>query len=675
MSDALRDPLLSIKVKVDKTALAQTDAAFDSATKSAEFFENGLYKAYEPLKKIGAQLDANVKKARELAQVLLPEGALPARPPTAPSDRAAQAAREAFALSTHPAPPRPGQSLAAPDVSAFIDSRSPARRAFDDFKAKASEAATRAGEAFVSLNNKLNDVTSRIFTMRTAMLGFTAAIVGSALGHFIGGVIESGRALHDMSERTRVSVETLQVWRSFAMSVGVDAGTVETALRKLTRSMAAAARGSKLQANAFKELGVSVKNSDGSLRPIEDVLIDTGSALAALEDDSKATAIAVQVLGPAGMGLVPAFAKGADAVRKMTAEMKENVALNAEEAARLEDVGVALQRGEKKWVALRTRAVVAILPLLEMVSHAFEAVSKWVLRMSRETEILHTIWAELAAGGLARLVIMLGAWITKVGGARAALSLFGSGLRSAAVAAAEFLIPLLLIEDFLTFLAGGKSVFGRAVEEIFEGGAASAREWILKTFQEIGKVLTEDVMPAIRDIASSPFFTGALKAAGEAFLGLLNLIGLAFTSDAEKVDELGARFLRNTQAMSEAIDGVIGKVKGLFGMSGGPTITTPAPGATPEPSSGPPLGIAQAFGLGPGPTRYASSTNLPSLSAVVPAPSVPAAPRNVTINDQRKIEVNVGDSKSPGATGRAVGSAVDGVLSKDRRQTLNAVSG
>ena len=735
MPASLRDLLLSIKVKVDKSAVAETDKEFAHAAKSAEKFEAATAEALRPLKKLGAQLDANIKKAQDYAKALLPaavlstprtagapeapsnrrarearemfqgpaapetsahdlamlpEGALPARP-EAPGDRRAREMRDAFGLSHRPLAPRPNQSLAAPDVSAFMvpeatpDFRTGPQKAvakgIEAIRTASQTALSTAGGYVDRFNAKFDGTVRAIFNARTAMAGFAVVVAGAAIGRFFNDVIEAGGALHDMAQRTRVSVETLQVWRGIATDAGVDANSLEGVFRKLNKSMAAAARGGKLQAASFKELGVEVKNSDGSLRPIEEVLIDTGAALAGMEDDAKATAIATQLLGPAGMGLVPAFNEGADAIRKLSIEMKENVALNAAEAAALDDVGDALTRGEKKWTALKTRAIVALLPLLTTMANAFEAVSKWVLRMAKETAILQTILLAITGGALFRLVTLLGAWVTSAGGARAALAVLGQGLRTVAAFAWEFILPMLLIEDFLTFLKGGKSVFGDAMNAIFgDGGADEKRKQLLAFFKDIGAAASSLATP-LAAIAGSELFKGVAKLALEGILAVLNAIGLALADNTERAEKLAASLGANlgmtkadTQAVLDAgrpedLGGAkrdAPEQKGFAQKAAELFFGDPSKGAASQADAARNAAIAARM-------RQETAPHAGGLIGPVGLPTAPPAAKAVTLTDNRKIEVTVGGNATPAATGRATAGAIDATLTKDRRQTLNAL--
>lgn len=651
MANALRELLLAIRVKVDKTAVAQTDAAFDHAVKSASAFETKASSALAVLKQIGAQLSANQKVA------------------------------QAFGMrsASHPAPPRPNApSMAAPDITAFTDQRTGPQKALDSLKEKANSALGSAGRAVDSFNKKFDGIASTIFNARTAVAGFAVVVAAQAVGRFVGEIVEAGGALHDMSQRARVSVETLQVWRSIAADAGADAGAVESAFRKLSKSMAGAARGSKLQAASFKELGVEFQNADGSLRSTEDVLIDTGAALAGMEDDAKATAIATQLLGPAGAALVPAFNQGADAVRKLSVELKENVALNAAEAARLDDVGDALARGTKKWAAIKMRIGVMMLPVLEAVSNGYEKVSKWALRMVKETKVLQTAVIGLVSMGLTRGAFALGGWVVKAYKAGEALKLFRAGLSSATSFALRFVAPLLVIEDFLTFLSGGKSLFGEAMNEVFgEGGAKKAREGILAAFSEIATFVNETLAPAFRGLVDNDLFKGTAKTALDLVLGALNAIGFALSTNTEKANELakalsqrwgiGPSADERDNALKEGLPGNRKEASGpaqfarkvVTGIFGDP-LADPKVRANAEEN------------------RAKFEANRKMIENVIPPPTVPrpsGATSNINLIDQRKLEVNVGPNATPGATGRAVAGAVSVELVKDKRQTYQAISG
>ncbi len=716
MSTSLRDLLIAVKVKVDKTGLDASNVALKETTVSASSLEKMLLRVAAAHQKFKvAQAKGNAAADESFAKML---GFSTKARPVAPRKDAPKIDNTELLAATFAKP----------------------KTALERLRDSAKSALASVGADLKSATDKVDAFASKIFTARHAVQGFAAVIVARAVGEFIGSVVEAGGALSEMSQRTRVSVESLQAWKQLAADSGIESGVLESSFRKLSKSMRASEKPTSTQAVAFKALGVDAQNaSKTGLRPVEDVMIDVGAALNAMEDDATATALATQLLGPAGYGLVPAFDKGEAAVRKYLDTARESASISTDEAARLDEVGDATGRATKKWTGLKNRLVVAILPVLEFLSVKFEKVSKWLLQVAKQSEIFHTILGALAAGGLLRVVMLLGTWVTKVGGARAALALFGNGLRTAASFALRFIAPLLIIEDFLTFLAGGKSLFGRAFNEIFgEGGAKKVRDGLLNVFSQLKRVI-DDLSSAITGIGSSDLFTGLAKVALDTILLVLNAIGAALNSNTDKANAfaaaLGARKAKLTKDVGTTIGhkpgdelptiesakptSFVEKLPGFQWLKrkvqSDPVVAAenarnnrqrgsheePAP-IEPNASLNPNAGVNWLRNLpmkpdAPVPTEPAATTdpnagvnwlrNVPipqtGTDGIKNSPVPQGAPivagpvtnsRSVTLNDHRVVEVNVSSTDSPGATGRAVASNVSVALDTDTRQTLSAVS-
>lgn len=670
MATSLRELLIDIKVKVDKSGVKASDAALAQATTSASTFEKALIKVAAAHDKISA------------AQKRL---------------QASNAANDsAFAKITglnsragiSPRAPRPGGigSMAAPDIFA------PAPKTLtrlEELKVRARAAFASVGEKVKAATDTVDSFAAKLFTARNAVAGFAAVIVAREIGQFIGDVIQTGKSLAEMSNRTHVSVESLQGWRALVAKAGIDTGVLETSFRKLSKASRASEKATSPQAKAFKDLGVDAQNaSKTGLRPIEDIMVDVGTALAAMTDETAASAIATQLLGPAGYGLVPAFEAGGDAVRKFLETAKENVSVSTEEAKRLKLVGDSVDRAGVKWTGLKNRLVIALLPALEFVAQKFEKVSKWLFDVAKNTKVFQTILGALAAGGIARLIVMLAAWVTRAGGAQVVMKMLGQGLLTAARWALEFIAPLLIIEDFLVFLAGGKSLFGRAFNEIFgEGGAKKVREGLLSVFSKMKDVIGE-LGSAITGIGSSDLFTGLAKAGLDLILVVLNEIGVALGSDTDKANALAAALERSKERLKKDVSKALGiteesrmpqQEKGITGADGKINYDAPTGSWLVDHI---PYGKRLANHLrgsaltdGAGKADY-DRNNLQN-SSVVPPPSAAeqnSSQRSVTLTDNRTIEVNVSGGDKPGETGRATASAVSGALETDSRQTLSSVS-
>src|SRR5262245_16915607 len=95
-----------------------------------------------------------------------------------------------------------------------------------------------------------------------AILGGTAVLVKQ--------IADVGDEMKDMSERTALSVEELSRLGYAAEQSGSSLEGIGAAMTKLSRTVVEAAQGSKEQAAAFKQIGVSVQDASGALRPMND---------------------------------------------------------------------------------------------------------------------------------------------------------------------------------------------------------------------------------------------------------------------------------------------------------------------------------------------------------------------------------------------------------------------
>jgi hypothetical protein len=92
------------------------------------------------------------------------------------------------------------------------------------------------------------------------------------------------------------------------------------AIVKLSNTMAMASVNGGTASRVFDVLGVSVKNTDGTLRSQVDVLKDVADKFASYEDGAAKTALAVQLFGKSGANLIPVLNAGAEGIQAMSDE-------------------------------------------------------------------------------------------------------------------------------------------------------------------------------------------------------------------------------------------------------------------------------------------------------------------------------------------------------------------
>lgn len=147
-----------------------------------------------------------------------------------------------------------------------------------------------------------------------AVLGAGAAmsVLSTALGDMDG--------LDEMASRNGLAVESLSRLGYVAKLNGVELDGLATGLRKLTLNSVEAANGNKEMAQVFDAFGITLKNSDGSMKNSEQLLGDVADQLQYVTDNSQLTAIAVKLFGKAGEDMVPILKLGRDGIKQLSDE-------------------------------------------------------------------------------------------------------------------------------------------------------------------------------------------------------------------------------------------------------------------------------------------------------------------------------------------------------------------
>ena len=127
-----------------------------------------------------------------------------------------------------------------------------------------------AGAQIQEMGNKLTAAGNAMKGVSMAAAAVTAAI-GAA-------TVKSAKWADDLNTMSKVygiSTGQLQMYSAAAELVDVDLETVTATHSKLTKQMASASDGTGASAEAFKTLGVSITNADGSLRDADTVWNET----------------------------------------------------------------------------------------------------------------------------------------------------------------------------------------------------------------------------------------------------------------------------------------------------------------------------------------------------------------------------------------------------------------
>ncbi|MFN3833728.1 MAG: hypothetical protein ACK4SQ_16000 [Allorhizobium sp.] len=212
--------------------------------------------------------------------------------------------------------------------------------------------------------------------------GFAAAAAAAAAGLAAVSVavrqnLNSFDELSKTSQKIGIPVEELSKLKYAADLSGVSMEGMQTAVSKLSKNMVEASKGSGKMAQTFGQLGITLKNSDGSLRSSSVILTELSDKFAAMPDGAQKTALAMQLLGKSGADLIPLLNGGSDALGGLLNEAKMfGLEVSTETARMAEAVNDNFARVSYAISGLGVQLTATLAPILLQVSNAMVAMAE-----------------------------------------------------------------------------------------------------------------------------------------------------------------------------------------------------------------------------------------------------------------------------------------------------------
>lgn len=204
------------------------------------------------------------------------------------------------------------------NADAMNDAGDGAEAAADDMGEVATES-ENAGKAMDALK-----VTAEAVGGAMAA-AFAAAVAGAKeVGEALVSCTMDAAAYSDelltQSTITGVSTEKLQELGYAAELVDTSVETITGSMTKNLRAMDSAREGTGAAAEAYEKLGISVTNSDGSLRDNEKVYWEVIDALGQMEAGADRDALAMDILGKSAQELNPLIEAGSETMASLAQE-------------------------------------------------------------------------------------------------------------------------------------------------------------------------------------------------------------------------------------------------------------------------------------------------------------------------------------------------------------------
>lgn len=169
---------------------------------------------------------------------------------------------------------------------------------------------------------------------------------------------------------TGIDTQTLQQWEYAAAFIDTNVDTIVSSQRKLLGNMTSTNKETQL---AFNELHVTTRNTDGSLRNLDDTFWDCIDALGEVEDPTKRDALAMKIFGKSAAELNPLIEAGRAEWQRYAGMAP---IISDEKITALTSANDAFERMNFELNALKIDLLAQMAPIIELISDAIAEAAK-----------------------------------------------------------------------------------------------------------------------------------------------------------------------------------------------------------------------------------------------------------------------------------------------------------
>lgn len=321
------------------------------------------------------------------------------------------------------------------------------------------------------INNFKDGLSGALGILGAAAAGIAAAAGGFAMIAFK--AADAGDQLGDLSQRTGVATEAIQKLNYAAMMNGSSSEAMSSSLESLNRQIGLAAQGEKMQADTFKELGISVKDAEGNIKSADAVFAEMQNTLSGKSPQEIAAVLRKLRLDST---LAQTLGLTAEEMAKLNAEAEGFGIMSQEQIEQAGAFNDALDQLKFGMGALQNQVGLGLLPMMTEgigIFMEFLSANKALLTAGLQTvigfisgafHILKSFW-QVIDGLISNTIGWKGA-LMLLGGAVLYLNR-AMFMNPAVWIAAAFVGLMLVVDDLVTAFNGGESAIATFFDEMF----------------------------------------------------------------------------------------------------------------------------------------------------------------------------------------------------------------
>lgn len=181
-----------------------------------------------------------------------------------------------------------------------------------------------------ALRGSAQGIESAFGAAGNAIKGLAAAFGVQQVLSFTKGLIDLGDELKATSEKFGISASMLSKFKTAAELSDTSFEAVALGIKKLSVNMVEASTKGGEAAKSFANIGVSIKNNDGSLKTNSQLLLDIADKFSKTEDGARKAAASVAIFGKSGTEMIPFLNQGSEALQEFGVNIDDDFATKAD---------------------------------------------------------------------------------------------------------------------------------------------------------------------------------------------------------------------------------------------------------------------------------------------------------------------------------------------------------
>lgn len=244
------------------------------------------------------------------------------------------------------------------------------------------------GAARKNLNTFEKDVDRFGRRLKGALSLAAATAAATGLAVLIGKAADVADQIDKMSIRTGIARGTLQELKFAGDQLGVSFEAIAGVTEAFTRRIPSIQSGTGDTAEAFRALGVSLRDSKGQLRGMGELFPDIIRGLSGIENETQRNALATQLFGRKAFEIVPMLAAGGEELERLTKRARElGMVMGDSEIAKLVRYQDQMAEFKMQVAAVGQELAIAFLPAAEAGLKILSKMAGWVKAVTREIQL------------------------------------------------------------------------------------------------------------------------------------------------------------------------------------------------------------------------------------------------------------------------------------------------